>query len=73
MQEGKKGYILMSHKIVIYKEHGHQSLDDKDHINKIPYASLIGSIMYAMIWTHFDVSYTLSMMNMYQSSLGDSH
>jgi hypothetical protein len=34
----------------------------------IPYASAIGSIMYAMICTHPDVSYALSATRRYQSN-----
>jgi hypothetical protein len=39
----------------------------------IPYASAIGSIMYAMICTCPDVSYALSAMSRYQSNYGDTH
>ena len=34
--------------------------DERDRMSKIPYASAIGSIMYAMICTRPDVSYALS-------------
>jgi hypothetical protein len=39
----------------------------------IPYASAIGSVMYAMLCTHPDVSYTLSATSRYQSNYGDAH
>jgi hypothetical protein len=39
----------------------------------IPYASAIGSIMYAMMCMHPDVSYALSAMSRYQSNYGDTH
>ena len=42
-------------------------------MNKIPYASAIGSIMYAMLCTRPDVSYALSAMSRYQSDPGDAH
>jgi hypothetical protein len=38
-----------------------------------PYASSIGSIMYAMICTHPDIFYALSATSMYQSNYGDAH
>ena len=41
-------------------------------MSKIPYASIIGSIMYAMLCTRPDVSYALSMTSRYQSDLGES-
>jgi ATP-binding cassette subfamily B (MDR/TAP) protein 1 len=39
----------------------------------VPYASAIGSIMYAMICTGLDVSYALNVMSRYQSNPGDAH
>jgi hypothetical protein len=39
----------------------------------IPYASTIGSIIYAMICTHSDVSYALSAISRYQSNYGKVH
>ena len=39
----------------------------------IPYASVVGSIMYAMICTRPDVSYALSVTSRYQSNPGESH
>ena len=39
----------------------------------IPYASAIGSIMYAMLCTRPDVSYALSVTSRYQADPGESH
>ena len=42
-------------------------------MSKIPYASAIGSIMYAMLCTRPNVFYALSITSRYQSNLGESH
>jgi hypothetical protein len=42
-------------------------------MSKVPYASAVGSIMYAMICTHPDVSYALSVASRYQADPGESH
>ena len=42
-------------------------------MSKVPYASAIGIIIYAMISTCPDVSYALSVMSRYQSDPGESH
>ena len=42
-------------------------------MSKIPYASAIGFIMYAMICTCHDVSYALTMMSRYRSNPGEGH
>ena len=73
MQEAKRGFVPMSHGIVISKGNCPKSIDDKDRIKKVPYASTIGSIMYGMICTCPDVSYALSMTSRYQSNPGEGH
>ncbi|CAD6213467.1 unnamed protein product [Miscanthus lutarioriparius] len=47
--------------------------DERNRMSKVPYASAIGSIMYAMICTRPDVSYALSVASRYQANLGESH
>jgi hypothetical protein len=42
-------------------------------MSNIPYASAIGSIMYAMLSTRPDVALTLSLMSRYQSNPDMSH
>lgn len=42
-------------------------------MNRISYASAIGSIMYAMLCTRIDVSCALSICSRYQSDLGERH
>src|SRR5664279_4517336 len=42
-------------------------------MDMVPYASAIGSIMYAMICTRPDVSYALSVTSSYQADPGESH
>ena len=47
--------------------------DERERMSKVPYASAIGSIMYAMISTRPDVSYALSVTSRYQCDPGESH
>ncbi|KAI3811730.1 hypothetical protein L1987_21459 [Smallanthus sonchifolius] len=47
--------------------------EEKKKMKKVPYASAIGSIMYAMLCTRPDVSYALSMTSRYQQNPGESH
>ena len=63
----------MSHGISISSDNSPKTLDEKDRMSKIPYASAIGSIMYAMICTRPDVSYALSMTSRFQSNPGEGH
>jgi hypothetical protein len=42
-------------------------------MSNIPYASAIGSIMYAMLSTRPNIALALSLTSSYQSNLGVSH
>ncbi|KAJ9567272.1 LOW QUALITY PROTEIN: hypothetical protein OSB04_003238 [Centaurea solstitialis] len=57
MDESKKGFIPMQHGIVLSNVQCPRSSQDQDKMKSIPYASAIGSIMYAMLCTRPDVAY----------------
>ncbi|KAJ9541460.1 hypothetical protein OSB04_027966 [Centaurea solstitialis] len=73
MDESKKGFIPMQHGIVLSKAQCPESSQDKDKMKSIPYASAIGSIMYAMLCTRPDVAYSVSVTSRYQQNLGEAH
>ena len=68
MQDSKRGYLPM-----LCKSQCPNTKDERERMSKIPYASAIGSIMYAMLCTRPDVSYALSITSRYQSDPGESH
>ena len=65
MTNSKKGFLPMSHGISLSKKQCPMTPDELEKMSKIPYASAIGSIMYAMICTRPDVSCALSMTSRY--------
>ena len=73
MQDSKKGFIPMQHGLALSKAQCPSSSSELERMSRIPYASAIGSIMYAMICTRPDVSYALSMTSRYQSNPGNDH
>ncbi|KAJ9552891.1 hypothetical protein OSB04_016936 [Centaurea solstitialis] len=70
MDESKKGFIPMQHGIVLSKAQCPVSSQDQDKMKSIPYASTIGSIMYVMLCTRPDVSYSVSVTSRYQQNPG---
>jgi hypothetical protein len=56
----------MLHVITLSKKQCPTDHDEQKRMRVIPYASAIGSIMYAMICTHPNVSYALSATSRYQ-------
>jgi hypothetical protein len=73
MEQSKKGLLPMSHGVYLSKGMSPKTEEEKAQMSKVPYASAIGSIMYAMLCTRPDVSYPLSMTSRYQSNPGDGH
>ena len=73
MQDAKKGFLPMSHGISLSKTRSPSTPDERRHMDGIPYASAVGSIMYAMVCTCPDVSFSLSMVGRYQADPGERH
>ncbi|KAK8980508.1 hypothetical protein V6N11_081975 [Hibiscus sabdariffa] len=73
MEESKRGFLPMRHGISLSKEMCPSSPQERERMSQIPYASAIGSIMYAMICTRPDLSYALSMTSRYQANPGEGH
>ncbi|KAK9036841.1 hypothetical protein V6N11_021766 [Hibiscus sabdariffa] len=63
----------MRHGISLSKEMCPSTPQERERMSQIPYASAIGSIMYAMICTRPDLSYALSMTSRYQANPGEGH
>ena len=42
-------------------------------MRQVPYASAVGSLMYAMLCTRPDICYSVGMVNRYQSNSGPKH
>ncbi|KAJ9543708.1 hypothetical protein OSB04_023415 [Centaurea solstitialis] len=73
MDESKKGFIPMQHGIVLSKAQCPVCSEDQDKMKLVPYASAIGSIMYAMLCTRPDVAYSISVTSRYQQNPGEAH
>ncbi|KAK8593626.1 hypothetical protein V6N12_045702 [Hibiscus sabdariffa] len=73
MEESKRGFLPMRYGISLSKETCPSMPQESERMSQIPYASAIGSIIYAMICTRPDLSYALSMTSRYQAILGEGH
>ena len=58
---------------ILSKNQFPKTLDERGRMSGIPYASEIGSIMYAMLCARPDVSFALSMTSRFQQDLGEDH
>ena len=69
----KKGYLSIGHKITLFKKDYLTTPKERECMSRIPYASTMGSIMYAVTCTRSDVAYSLGIVSRYQSDLGEKH
>ena len=54
-------------------DHCPKKEEKKRQMSKVPYASAVGSLMYAMLCTRPDICYTVGLVSRYQSSPGPYH
>ena len=73
MEKSKKGSVPMSVSVQLSKSQCEATLKKIEYMKDVPYASAIGSIMYAMTCTKPDVSYALRMTSRHQASPGPEH
>ena len=63
----------LSHGTMLSADQCPTTAADKEKMSRVPYASAVGSIMYAMICTRPDVACALSLVSRYQENPGESH
>ena len=73
MQNSKRGALPMQKGTILSKSQSPVTPDEIRRMGRIPYASAIGSIMYAMICTRPDVSLALSLTSRHQQNPGEEH
>ena len=47
--------------------------EDVEYMSKVPYSSVVGSLIYVMICSCPDLSYAMSLVSRYMSNLGKEH
>ncbi|GJZ73997.1 hypothetical protein Tco_0638143, partial [Tanacetum coccineum] len=69
MENSKRGSIPMHEKQKISKTQGASTPDEVKRIQRVPYASTVGSIMYAVRCTRPDVAFTHNITSRSQHNL----
>ncbi|XP_031265676.1 secreted RxLR effector protein 161-like [Pistacia vera] len=73
MQDCKRGILPCSHEIHLSKDMSPKTNQEHKRMRGIPYASVIGSLMYAMLCTRPDIAYAVSVTSRYQSDPREKH
>ena len=73
MQNSKKGLMPTRHGISLSKKQCPQTPQEEEDMRRIPYASAVGSLMYAMLCTRPDICYAVGVVSRFQSNPGPEH
>ena len=73
MQDSKKGLLPTRHGIILSEEQCPKIPQEEEDMRRIPYASAVGSLMYAMLCTRPDICYAVGIVDRYQSNPGMGH
>ena len=68
MQNSKKGLLPFRHGVPLSDDQRPKTLEEENMMRQVPYASIVGSLMYAMLCTKLDICYSIGMVNRYQSN-----
>ncbi|KAA0048693.1 gag/pol protein [Cucumis melo var. makuwa] len=69
----KKGMLPYRYGIHLSKEQCPKTPQEVEDMSNIPYASAVGSLMYAMLCTRPDICYSVGIVSRYRSNLGRDH
>ena len=73
MKNSKRGLLPLRHGISLSKTICLTISKEVQCMSKIPYASTIGSLIYAMLYTRSDIVFVVSVTSRYQSNPDDEH
>ncbi|GJS42079.1 retrotransposon protein, putative, ty1-copia subclass [Tanacetum coccineum] len=69
----KPGYIPMQERLDLNKTQGPSTPEEVKRMQNVPYASAVGSIMYAIRCTRPDVAFTQNITSRFQQNPGEPH
>ena len=73
MQDSKKGFTPFRYGINLSQDQCPMTIEEKEYMKTVPYASTVGSLIYVMLCTRPDICYLVGIMSRYQSIPGREH
>ena len=73
MGDAKLVSIPLATHFKLSKEQSPTTEEERDHMAKLPYASIIGSLMYAMVYTRPDIAHAMGVVSRYMSNPWTQH
>ena len=73
MQDSKKGFTPFRYGINLSQDQCPMTVEEKEYMKTVPYASAIGSLMYVMLCSRPEICYSVGIVSRYQSNPGREH
>ena len=73
MENSKNGTLPFRHGVHLSKEQSPKTLEQKERMSRIPFASEVGGLMYVMLCTRPDICYAVGIVSRYQSDPGEEY
>ena len=73
MQNSKKRLLLFRHGVPLSDDQRPKTLEEENTMRQVPYASVVGSLMYTILCTRPDINYPVGMVSRYLSNPGPKH
>ncbi|GJW06059.1 retrotransposon protein, putative, ty1-copia subclass [Tanacetum coccineum] len=73
MDNSKRGHIPMQERLDLNKTQGASTPEEVKRMQNVPYASVVGSIMYVVRCTRQDVAFTQNITSRFQQNPGECH
>ena len=70
MQDSKPMDIPVDKSLSLSRDICPKTSEEKDKMSRVPYASAVGSLIYAMMCTRLDICYAIGLVGRYQSNPG---
>ena len=65
MDNSKKGLLPFRHGLMFSKEQCPKTQEERNLMDGIPYASIVGSLMFVMLYTRLDICFAVGMVSRY--------
>ena len=59
--------------VKLYADQCPKTQEEEEDMSHVPYASAVGSLMYAMVCTRLDIAHAVGVLSRYMSKLGKEH
>jgi len=73
LEDAFKVKMLMDTSVHLTKQSTPNTIEEWEHMSKLPYLALVGSLMYASMGTCPDITHTVSNLGKYSSNPGKTH